>query len=245
MSPACGKIDAVRIFLVTCVVLLVAGCARGPKPMEADYHGAELTTNRQAAEKLNADRVARLLKARPVLHDLGSSREDECVGGWWFDEDQYYMPYECRTSRTTLVSFAGDFEGSAAKLVAALEATGCAKGLRESFTAQLRNLPTRSDLTQLEPTGGGVCEMPAPFRESQTSVRWFPVDPTEQQRERMLGQVEVQCPTKAHSAVKAKRYCEADQVNLDDVLQKVPAGDRWIAAVTFRTGYWQGEPITD
>jgi hypothetical protein len=203
--------------------------------LDADYHGTELSRNRQVAEKIHADRLAVLLKTVPKPHDLGSSRYDDCVGGQWFDEDSYYMPYVCRTTSTTLLGFGGDFHVGAAKLVAAAEATGCgAEGIRESLEESMP-IPD-GDVSRLDDSGALPCELPGPLEDSRVWIRWSPADPNEEQRERSLTQVKISCVGTA--------FCEADPLNVDDVLRKMPAGDKWIAAVTSQTTYWRGEPIS-
>lgn len=218
---------------MSCVVLVAVACGHSPKPLDADYHGTELSANRKAAVEVHAERVAALRAAVPGLDELGSSRHDECVGGQWFAEDRYYLPYVCRSTRTTLLSFAGGFEDGAAKLTAAMEANGCADGLQSSLENSLQT-GHLADVTQLERSGGRPCDPSGPLEEAWRWISWSQAHPNEQQRERALSEVEVWCESKV---------CEAEPLVLGDVLGKVPQSDRWIAAVTSRTTYWHGKPI--
>jgi hypothetical protein len=222
----------IRLLLVTGLALLTVGCRPDTAPMNADYHGPELTTARTAGERLNADRLTRLKAAVPQVHDLGSTRHDSCRGGTWFPEDRYYMPYECRTATATILSFAGDLDAGTDRVLNALVAGGCGKRFRELLgrtTADWKSDPEPYATSER-------CPAQAPLVESTVTLTWSPVQPSE-------GQFKNAFEPFFHACV-GSANCEHDGLDARAALQTAPAGDQWVVIAEFETFYWLGTPIS-
>ena len=216
----------IRLLLVTGLALLTVGCRPDTVPLNADYHGPELSTARTAGEKLHADRLTHLKAAAPQLHDLGSTRHDSCRGGSWFPEDSYYLPYECRTATATILSFAGDLEAGMDRALKALAAEDCGKTLLERTTADWKTEPYAKSES---------CPARAPLVESAVSLTWSPVKPTQDQFTRAFSPFLAECVGSAN--------CEHDGLDVQAALRTAPTGDQWVVIAGFETLYWRGTPI--
>jgi hypothetical protein len=177
--------------------------------------------------------LSALKNTAPQLHQVGSGRRDECVGGRWFAEDSYYMPYTCTTAQSVVLTFAGEFRDQAPKVAAALDRSTCVDGLAETLGGRLTAL-TSDDVTLLETTGTSCPVDTQPNYPIGISVRWSPVDPDQEQLDRAASYLGGKCRSE---------YCEYVALDLEASLAAAADGDRWAAIVEFSDPYWQGKPI--
>ncbi|MGC4944156.1 hypothetical protein [Kribbella sp. DT2] len=216
--------------LALACLLPLAACYKGRAPLEVEYDGAQLSAARAEGERRNAVKLAMVWRAAPILHEVASSRHDECDGGQWFDEDKYYWPYGCVTTSYTVLTFAGEFRTQARRIAAALDATSCSVDLARELEPQLTQV---RDVTSIEPVGSDCPDSPYPTPRASL-LAWSHVSPTTGQLERIRTQLDSDC---LH-----KRYCATQILDLAGGLASARDGDRWAVVVEFGETYFEGEP---
>lgn len=221
----------IRGALALACLLPLAACSKGTAPLEVDYNGSRLTAARADGERRNTARLTALRKAAPMLHEVGSGRNDECKGGRWFDEDQYYLPYACTTTSYTVLTFAGEFRAQARTIAAALDASSCSVDLARQLEPELQD----RDVTLIEFLVSD-CRETEPYPWPRVSLlAWSPVDPAADQLERVGSHVDTSCGQK-------QEYCESEVLDLAGALASAPSGDRWAVVVELGNRYFTGEP---